>query len=94
MYIMLYVLFAVSQTGIAMHEVTHINPDTSQSQSDDEDQNAAEEHCDRCISQADTDTADLPQAFTVPSKTLQSILATFYYRLAISLQALSAISMI
>lgn len=58
--IMLLVLFAVSQTGIAMHEVTHIDPDTAHTQSDDEGQNTTQEHCDHCIAKADSDSGSIP----------------------------------
>lgn len=61
--IMLLVLFAVSQTGIGMHEVTHIDPYTAHTQSDDEDQNTTQEHCDHCIAKADSDTGSIPNTF-------------------------------
>ncbi len=61
--IMLLVLFAVSQTGIAMHEVTHIDPNAAHTQSDDEDQNTTQEHCDHCIAKADSDTGGIPNTF-------------------------------
>ena len=57
--IMLFVLFAVTQTGMVMHEVSHIDPNETHTQSDD-DQNASQEHCDYCIAKAASDTGSIP----------------------------------
>lgn len=76
-YFMLFVLFAISQTGIAMHEVTHIDPDFLHSQQDDKGQNTSQEHCDHCIAKAGTDTADIPNAIHLTFSLDQHQLATF-----------------
>lgn len=62
---MLLVLFAISQTGIAMHEVTHIDSDAAHTQSDSKDQNTSQEHCDHCIAKASSDTASIPPVISL-----------------------------
>lgn len=73
--IMLLLLFAVSQTGIAMHEVTHIN-DIALTQSDDDDQNTTQEHCDHCIAKADSDSGNISNTLQLSLNVGEHELAT------------------
>ncbi len=74
--LMLFVLFAVSQTGIAMHEITHIDPDTAHTQPEKQDKNTTQEHCGHCIAKAGSDTADIPLTITLSFSHTQHLLAT------------------
>lgn len=75
-YLIFAVLFAITQTGVATHAISHLEAHTKLSHSDDKDQNTTQEHCQQCLGHAQADTATLAGSYLLPKNTNQHILAT------------------
>jgi hypothetical protein len=64
----LILLFALTQIGVATHEISHITNSTKHSQNDESSQqkNTAAEQCAQCISYAKISSGLLPATLTAP----------------------------
>lgn len=69
----LIVLFALTQMGVATHEISHLNHTTQQTQPD---KNTTSEQCGQCIGYAQVAGGMVSNSAAVPQSTAQFQLAT------------------